>query len=391
MRRGLRRQPPGDPGAQGLGPARGRRLAGRPRDPRRPARRTAPCRSPTPRPARTASLAARAARRRLRPLPQALPALPRRDRATATGRPRRSSGPARATIARASSSSPRPRGQKPTRDDLERIILHGIANSSMPSFEALMDPNQIQQVIDYVIFLSARGQTEQRLILEASSDEEPKAEPTEAEIKKADEEYKAKAEELALGVFESWKAAESEVLRPLTPRTPSTQESILNGKKLFLGQGDAEARMRRLPRPQGPGERAELRPLQHVPRGRLRRRSRPPGQAARRLPGAGGRAGRRGGRARAGQDRVARRARDEGQGDQGRPHQRGPGPVGRRLARRVEEPAAARQHQQRHADHVQGRPPADRHLLADRQGDQRRQDAGARPAVQGAPSRSGTS
>ena len=128
-------------------------------------------------------------------------------------------------------------GQKPTRDDLHRILMQGIANSSMPSFEALMDPKQMVQVIDYVIFLSARGQTEQRLILEASSDEEPATTPTESEMKKADAEYKAKAEELAAGVFESWKTAETEVLRPLTPRTPATQESILNGKKLFLGLG----------------------------------------------------------------------------------------------------------------------------------------------------------
>ena len=127
-------------------------------------------------------------------------------------------------------------GQKPTRDDLHRVLVNGIANSSMPSFEALMNPNQLQQVIDYVIFLSARGQTEQRLILEASSDEEPKTSPTADDQKKADAEYKTKAEDLAVGVFDSWKSAESEVLRPLTPRTPATQESILRGKKLFLGQ-----------------------------------------------------------------------------------------------------------------------------------------------------------
>ena len=128
-------------------------------------------------------------------------------------------------------------GQKPTRDDLHRVLMNGIANSSMPSFEALMNPNQIQQVIDYVVFLSTRGQTEQRLILEASSDEEPKTAPSEDVKKKSDAEYKTKAEELAVGVFDSWKAADTEVLRPLSPRTPATQESILRGKKLFLGQG----------------------------------------------------------------------------------------------------------------------------------------------------------
>jgi mono/diheme cytochrome c family protein len=122
-------------------------------------------------------------------------------------------------------------GQKPTRDDLKRIVLNGVGNSSMPSFEALMTKGEIQQVIDYVIFLSVRGETERRLILEASTEDEPKDEKAASEINKA------KAEELALGVFDAWKNAETEVLNPPIPRTTSTPESIIRGKTLFLGLG----------------------------------------------------------------------------------------------------------------------------------------------------------
>lgn len=122
-------------------------------------------------------------------------------------------------------------GQKPTRDDLRRILVRGIANSSMPSFEALMTPAQIEEVVDYVIFLSARGETERRLINEASTEDEPKDRDAPSEINAA------KAEEVAQGVFDAWKAAETEVLNPPIPRTASTPQSIANGKKLFLGLG----------------------------------------------------------------------------------------------------------------------------------------------------------
>ncbi len=121
--------------------------------------------------------------------------------------------------------------QKPTRKDLERILIQGIANSSMPSFESLMSPVEIQQVVDYLIFLSARGETEARLIGEAEFEDEPKDDKAPSEI------AKPKAEEIAATVFDFWKTADAEVMNPPVPRTPSTRESIENGKKLFLGQG----------------------------------------------------------------------------------------------------------------------------------------------------------
>ena len=74
----------------------------------------------------------------------------------------------------ARSSIPRPRdyrkglfkftstrtGAKPTRDDLRKTIRNGLHGTSMPAFEALMSPAEIEQVIDYTIFLSMRGETE---------------------------------------------------------------------------------------------------------------------------------------------------------------------------------------------------------------------------------------
>ncbi len=120
-------------------------------------------------------------------------------------------------------------GEKPTRADLRKTLYQGIANSSMPAFEALMTESEIEQVIDYVIFLSARGETEFRLIGEAGGEEEPKDSKVESPINAE------KAQEIAQGVFDSWKSADSAVLNPPIPRTANTRESIARGRTLFLG------------------------------------------------------------------------------------------------------------------------------------------------------------
>ena len=65
-----------------------------------------------------------------------------------------------------------PNGARPTRDDLMRTIKNGLHGTSMPSFEALLSDDEIAQAVDYVIFLSVRGETELELIdIGATSDE----------------------------------------------------------------------------------------------------------------------------------------------------------------------------------------------------------------------------
>lgn len=99
-----------------------------------------------------------------------------------------------------------------------------------------MNPSELQQVIDYVIFLSVRGETEHLLIGEASTEDEPKDEKAASAIDAA------KAIEIALTVFDAWKGAEDQVLNPPIARTPSTPASIRNGKYLFLGLGDVSSK-----------------------------------------------------------------------------------------------------------------------------------------------------
>ena len=117
-------------------------------------------------------------------------------------------------------------GAKPTRDDLRKTIRNGLHGTSMPAFEALMSPAEIEQVIDYMIFLSMRGETELGLIDEAAIADEngPRAAP------------RRRGQRDRRSVFNKWKAAESQVLNPPVPRVPPTRESIIRGRELFLGQ-----------------------------------------------------------------------------------------------------------------------------------------------------------
>ena len=56
-----------------------------------------------------------------------------------------------------------PGSAKPTRDDLTAILAHGAPGSGMPSFQNLSDEDR-QALVDYVIFLSVRGEFERRMI-----------------------------------------------------------------------------------------------------------------------------------------------------------------------------------------------------------------------------------
>ncbi|MFO0910534.1 MAG: c-type cytochrome [Isosphaeraceae bacterium] len=111
-------------------------------------------------------------------------------------------------------------GAKPTREDLRRTIANGLHGTSMPAFDALMSPREIEQVLDYMIFLAMRGETELALIDEAATSGEL---PEDVVV------------DVAKSVFNKWKAADSQVLNPPVPKPASTRESVLRGKELFLG------------------------------------------------------------------------------------------------------------------------------------------------------------
>src|SRR5262245_40464930 len=56
-----------------------------------------------------------------------------------------------------------PVGQKPTQDDLKKIVLDGIPGTAMPSFKLL--PNlEVEALVEYVKYLSIRGEVERGLL-----------------------------------------------------------------------------------------------------------------------------------------------------------------------------------------------------------------------------------
>ena len=60
-----------------------------------------------------------------------------------------------------------PIGKKPTRADLRRILVAGLPGTSMPSFRLLND-EELETLVDYVIYLSVRGEVERQLLTEAA-------------------------------------------------------------------------------------------------------------------------------------------------------------------------------------------------------------------------------
>jgi mono/diheme cytochrome c family protein len=119
-----------------------------------------------------------------------------------------------------------PGGKHPHRSDLRRTISHGLHGTSMPAFHSLMTASEIEQVIDYVMFLSMRGETELALIEEAAvADEKDPAALSDDVVNDA-----------AKGVFNKWSPAQTPVFNPPSPRTPTSPESRLRGRDLFLGR-----------------------------------------------------------------------------------------------------------------------------------------------------------
>ncbi|MBL9124903.1 MAG: cytochrome c, partial [Planctomycetaceae bacterium] len=124
-------------------------------------------------------------------------------------------------------------GVKPTRADLKRTLVEGIAGTAMPSFMLLPD-HEIEALVEYVIYLSYRGQTEELLNLAVGGDE-----PLPANR----EELVALIEPIAA----DWASASEQIVTPdianLPPLAPLKSDaereayaaSVERGKKLFLG------------------------------------------------------------------------------------------------------------------------------------------------------------
>ncbi len=113
-----------------------------------------------------------------------------------------------------------PYGSKPRHSDLVNTLRRGIRGTSMPTFDDL-DPADLAAVVDYVIYLSQRGELEQKIVTIAKDDE---ALPPEAIQGAVDE------------IAGRWKEAQSQTVMPVTAMPTMTPETVARGRELYFQQ-----------------------------------------------------------------------------------------------------------------------------------------------------------
>lgn len=138
---------------------------------------------------------------------------------------------------------------RPANEDLYAVLHDGIPGTSMPSF-ALLPPDEIAALIEYVKYLSIRGQTETSLISFVSENLEYDpvtgvvAEGPEGKLDPANNaEQRAAIEELIVEIVEGWQGAGDQRIipeqqfQPVDTRTEAQiAESAEKGRVLFYGE-----------------------------------------------------------------------------------------------------------------------------------------------------------
>lgn len=126
---------------------------------------------------------------------------------------------------------------QPTEDDLRRTLHNGIPSTAMPSF-ALLPPDEIDALVEYVKYLSIRGQMETALVgyvLDEIDLDEP-LDPAH------DEEQREVVMEMLGEIVTGWQEAADEVVIPEESQLPSRDRtpaevaaSAAKGRVLFYG------------------------------------------------------------------------------------------------------------------------------------------------------------
>lgn len=125
----------------------------------------------------------------------------------------------------------------PTREDLHRTLHNGIPSTAMPSF-ALLPPDEVDALVEYVKYLSIRGQMETALIGYVFDEFDPDQPLDPAH----DEEQREVVMEMLGEIVAAWQEAADEVVVPaesdLPARDRTPQElaaSVAIGRELFYG------------------------------------------------------------------------------------------------------------------------------------------------------------
>lgn len=129
------------------------------------------------------------------------------------------------------------RAAKPTREDLRHVLVEGVPGTSMPSFKLLTD-DELDALVEYVMYLSIRGENETELTravfdLEEDDDGALEAMPTDREFL---------VDGMLVPIVERWNEAPDQVIQPDTQGAPDPDRtpaeiaaSVAKGRELFFG------------------------------------------------------------------------------------------------------------------------------------------------------------
>jgi mono/diheme cytochrome c family protein len=121
------------------------------------------------------------------------------------------------------------RASKPTHADLVRVLHNGVAGSSMPSF-ALLSPVEVDALVEYVKYLSIRGETELALMRYYYDELDEDAGGILPETREL------LVDEVLEPIAAKWVAAEDEVIEvPEMAAGIDLAASIAKGRELFHG------------------------------------------------------------------------------------------------------------------------------------------------------------
>ncbi|MEZ6107848.1 MAG: cytochrome c [Pirellulaceae bacterium] len=156
-----------------------------------------------------------------------------------------------------------PLGVPPTDADLHKVLVEGLPGTAMPSFRRLPD-DELQALVDYVKYLTLRGQTERTLYDVLVEDPHPLVDliATEAQFAATEEAIAAAEEageeppfepyfgprdafeELVLPLTDAWFEAEDSAVDPgelpeeMDPAHPGHADFLAKGRELFFGVGN---------------------------------------------------------------------------------------------------------------------------------------------------------
>lgn len=149
-----------------------------------------------------------------------------------------------------------PKSAKPIKEDIARVLRKGLSGTQMPVFTDLSD-QEIDALVDYVVYLSVRGEFERRLLQTAAMDSP--GEPiytaslvgtTDTEGKKKLDDQLSTAGEALTAIADRWVNATDSVEEFPPPEFPifgsstpdqasALAESIAKGKELFAKEVSA--------------------------------------------------------------------------------------------------------------------------------------------------------